>query len=333
MASASITVRATKRGGRRFLVRYRLGGRAYPLQHAGSFRTMKEARIRRDLVAGELAAGRNPADLLRTFVEQPARRTFADWAEQYRTSRIDLGGETTKNLSSHLKAILPTFGDMDPAAVTAANVQSWIATLTLKPSSTRRYLATLRAVLDFADVEPNPARDPRVRLPREERAIVDPPSADDVDTIIAAVPPRWRLPLRVLEQTGMRVGELQALAWGDVDEQESRFRVRSGKTAAARRWVAVPEWLMEEVAAACAREDRTAERQVFPGFTADVAKNVMARACKAAGILHRHPHDLRHRYASVQIGRGVPVTLVAAQLGHSRKSLTLDTYSHVMVDH
>jgi integrase len=49
-------------------------------------------------------------------------------------------------------------------------------------------------------------------------------------------------------------------------------------------------------------------------------------------LAHYHPHDLRHRYASVQNGRGVPVTQVAAQLGHSRKSLTLDTYSHVVVD-
>jgi hypothetical protein len=30
------------------------------------------------------------------------------------------------------------------------------------------------------------------------------------------------------------------------------------------------------------------------------------------------------------IGRSVPVIQVAAQLGHSKKSLTLDTYSHVM---
>jgi integrase len=157
-------------------------------------------------------------------------------------------------------------------------------------------------VLDFADIDPNPARDDRVRLPREERGVVDPPSAQDVDTIIATVPPRWRLPLRVLEQTGMRVGELGALAWGDVDEQGSRFWVKAGKTAAARRWVAVPEWLMLEVADTCPREDRTPERRVFVGFTPDVAKNVMARACKAAGIVHRHPHDLRHgtrRYRSV----------------------------------
>jgi integrase len=96
--------------------------------------------------------------------------------------------------------------------------------------------------------------------------------------------------------------------------------------------VEVPEWLILEIAATCAREDRTPERRVFPGFSPDVAKNVMARACKTAGIVHRHPHDLRHRYASVQIGRGFPVTQVSAQLEHSRKSLTLDTYSHVLLE-
>jgi integrase len=71
---------------------------------------------------------------------------------------------------------------------------------------------------------------------------------------------------------------------------------------------------------------------VFAGFTPDVAKNVMARACKAAGIAHYHPHDLRHRYASVKVAEGVPVTQLAAQLGHSKKSLTLDVYSHVLLD-
>jgi integrase len=29
---------------------------------------------------------------------------------------------------------------------------------------------------------------------------------------------------------------------------------------------------------------------------------------------------------------GVPVTTLAAQLGHSKKSLTLDVYSHVLID-
>jgi integrase len=83
-----------------------------------------------------------------------------------------------------------------------------------------------------------------------------------------------------------------------VDLAESRFRIRQGKTATARRWVAVPEWLIDEIAKTCPPDDRTPERRVFVGFSPDVAKNVMARACKAAGIPHFHPHDLRHRYAS-----------------------------------
>jgi hypothetical protein len=61
MASSFIVTRKTKTGERRFVVRYRLGGRTWPIQHGGSFGTMKEARARRDLIAGELAAGRNPS--------------------------------------------------------------------------------------------------------------------------------------------------------------------------------------------------------------------------------------------------------------------------------
>ena len=330
MSTGVITTRRTK-SGPRYVVRYRLGGRAWPIAHAGSFRTLREARVRRDLVGGEIAAGRNPADVLTAVIERPPARTFAQWAEAYRTSRVDLAAETTKNLSSHLKA-MTVFDERDPATITTSDVQEWIAGLRLKPSSVRRYVATLRAVLDFAGADPNPARSDHVRLPREDRTLIDPPNARELETIIAIVPERWRLALRTLAETGMRVGELHALEWGDVDEAGSRFRVKAGKTAAARRWVALPDDLMADIAVSVAREDRTPERQVFSGFTPDVAKNIMARACKTAGIVHRHPHDLRHRYASVKIAQGVPVTQVAAQLGHSRKSLTLDTYSHVLVD-
>lgn len=333
MASAFIVTRETKAGERRFVVRYRLGGRTWPIQHGGSFGTRQEARARRGLIAGALAGGRNPAEILRSVAERPKVRTFAEWARVYRESRADIGEQTRVNMLSHLARLEPAFGDRDPATITPADVQEWIGAQrgSLKPSSLSRYLGTLRLVLDFADVDPNPARDKRVKLPKIETTIVEPPTAEQVDAILEHSPPRWRLGLRTLEQTGMRVGELHDLEWRDVDVTGSRFRVRQGKTTSARRWVAVPEWIMGEVVAICPPDDRTPERRVFTGFTPDVAKNVMARACRAAGIVHFHPHDLRHRYASVKIAEGVPVTQLAAQLGHSRKSLTLDTYAHVLM--
>jgi hypothetical protein len=78
MPSLAITTRRTT-SGPRYVVRYRLGGRAYPVQHGGSFRTLKDAKARRDMIGGLLARGQNPADYLRAMTEQPRVRTIGDW--------------------------------------------------------------------------------------------------------------------------------------------------------------------------------------------------------------------------------------------------------------
>jgi hypothetical protein len=167
--------------------------------------------LSRQVTCGRLpeALAPYPAERLRAILDQRPARTFAAWAEAYRSSRVDYATETTKNMNSHIKA-MAVFDDRDPAKISFSDVQEWIAGLALKPASVRRYLATLRAILDFAGVDPNPARDTRVKLPREEHVPVDPPSACDVEAIIAHSPPRWRLGLRTLAVTGMRVGEAPA---------------------------------------------------------------------------------------------------------------------------
>jgi len=114
--------------------------------------------------------------------------------------------------------------------VTAADVQEWIAGLALKPASIRRYLATLRAILDFADIDPNPARDRRVKLPREEHVPVDPPSASEVETVIQHSPRRWRLGLRTLAETGLR-SERRTSSNG----RTSMSQARGSASATARR--------------------------------------------------------------------------------------------------
>lgn len=334
MSPAHIRLRKTKSGERRYDVRYRRGGRGYPIEHAGTFRTQAEARARRDMIAGELAAGRDPRVLLANLATPQAPPvTLAVAARTWLESRVDVRDSTRSAYGDHVRRITTDLGDRAPDSLTPADVRAWIAQLseTLAASSTKNYVGTLRQILDDAGVYPNPARDRTVRLPKVDREEITPPSAAHVATILRLIPKRWRLPLLVLEQTGMRVGEAERLQWQDVDVQGSRLRIRQGKSRAARRWVTVPDWLMADLDASCPIDDRTAERYVFPGFTRGAARNAMARVCKAAGIPHYHPHDLRHRYASVQIARGVPVARVAEQIGHEKKSLTLDTYTHVLL--
>jgi integrase len=331
MASLTITTRRTK-SGPRYVVRYRLGGRAYPIEHGGSFKTVREAKARRDLIGGELAAGRNPRDLLRAMTAAPAPvRTFAEWGKLYKASRIDVSAATRANTETHLKALAPVFGDRDPQTISYADVQHWVSSAGLSPGSLRPYIATLRLVLDYAEVEPNPGRDKRVKLPELEPEEIDPPTMKQFLAILEHVSDRWLLPLIVIEQVGLRSSEAATLTWGDVDIAECRFRLRAARTKTRKaRWVQVPEWLMDEIAATCPFEDRTAERKVFLGYGRHAARNAVARACVAAGIPHFHPHDLRHRRISIWHQRGVPVKAISERVGHARASMTLDTYSHVM---
>src|SRR6266550_7238293 len=318
MASVSIRTRQTTGGEKRFQVRYRLGGRAYPVVHGGSFVTMKDARLRRDLIGGELAAGRNPADLLRAMAAPRPVRTFADLYDAFTASRVDVAATTKINYGTHRIRLVDLLGERDPQTIGWQDVQGAVSSLAedLSPLSVRNYLGTLRQVLDFADLDPNPARDRRVKLPRPAGNVPNPPSAAEVATIVDNAPRRWRLAIRVLEQTGMRVGELVGLEWGDVVRAELRLRIKNGKTNAARRWVPIPEWLMEEIEATCPLDDRTALRRVFPG----AGRQTIGNAGENAGIANYSSHDLRHRYISVKIREEIPVTQIAAHVGQSRKS-------------
>jgi integrase len=150
------------------------------------------------------------------------------------------------------------------------------------------------------------------------RTLVDPPRASEVETIIATVPKRWRLPLRVLAETGMRVGELHALEWGDVDETESRFRVKAGKTAAARRWFPCPRTSWPR------RRDLSARGPY--GRASGVPRLHAGRREERDGsrlqVRRDRPSPSARLEAPVRLGADrsrCPRDDVAAQLGHSRK--------------
>jgi integrase len=316
-------------------VRFRLGGRSYPIVHGGAFETLREARARRDLIAGELAAGRNPAVALRALSAAPtAVLTFAGWAERFLASRIDVDANTTKNYRSGLNKIGETFGDRDPATITASEIAEWIADLATsrKPGTLNQYLIAFRLLLDHAGVDPNPARDPRVKLPKRVREEPTPPPAEHVLAILDAIhDPRRRLLFVTIEQGALRLGEAVHLRWGDVDRAGLRLRLPRSATKRDRaRWIYLPEWLMEAIEDTCPHEDRTPDRLVFQGVTEASAYQTMLRACQTAGVPHYHPHDLRHRRISIWHQSGVPARELAERAGHARPSMSLDVYSHVM---
>jgi len=189
-------------------------------------------------------------------------------------------------------------------------------------------------VFDHAGIRPNPARDRvRIRLPRELRPEIAPPPAEHVLAVHSLLPSRYRLPLLVLDATGMRLGELERLAWGDVDEPRGRWRVSQAVSKTGRgRWVQVASAIFEAVLELVARDDRTPERRVFQGFGGDRFRTAITRACTAAGVPAFSPHDLRHRRISLEHLRGVPWARIGELVGQRNLAVTANTYTHVLTN-
>lgn len=319
--------------GPRYQVRYRHG--SVKLKHGGSFKTRKEADARRMFILMEQAAGRDPEDSLRkAALAQREKRTVSEWAVLYMESRADLAPTSRRRARAGLAKFEEKFGKWDPRDLTRHDIQSWLNELDVGPASTRSYYATICLLLDFCDCEPNPARDKRVKKPRLPRRVIKPPSDSDIAAMLSEVSEDVRLPLRIMQHTGMRGGEVLSLEWRDVDFRTSRFRLRDGKTNAARRWVKVPRELMEELTTL--RQDTmplslSPIARVFP-LGKNRLRDEMQKAREALGLDPSYsPHKLRHRYGSVEVGEGkTPLPLVSQQMGHARVSTTLDLYSHVL---
>jgi integrase len=168
-------------------------------------------------------------------------------------------------------------------------------------------------------------------LPKQVREEPQPPPAEHVTAILQALTARWRLFFIVIEQGGLRLGEAVQLRWGDVDAANLRLRLpRSATKRDKARWVYLPEWLIDAIENTVPMEDRTPERRVFQGITEARAYQAMTRACQTAKIVHYHPHDLRHRRITIWHQSGVPARELAERAGHSKPSMSLDVYSHVM---
>jgi len=337
MASSWITTRPTKDGGKRYRVLYRTGGRESNARYAGSFATKTEALARKRWVDGELASLRVSEWRFLENGSASAVRTLVQAAEAWRASRVDVSDGTMQTYVVAINRLRDRLADTSLDAIDAAKVAELVADLHadgLKKQTIRKTVSVLAMILDYVRVQPNPARDKlTVKLPREERRHVEPPTAAQVEAVVRILPTRYVLPVLVLDDTGMRVGELEGLTWGDIDEPRGRWRVAASVSKTGRpRWVTPDPVLFAAVTDIVPRDDRHPDRRVFERVTGDRLRTQLARSCTAAGVPAFSPHDLRHRRVSLLHLCGMPWARIGELVGHDDLMTTARVYTHVVAD-
>jgi integrase len=147
--------------------------------------------------------------------------------------------------------------------------------------------------------------------------------------------------------TGLRRGELLALRWQDVDwifrrlsvkqtlvRMKREVIVREPKSPKSRRTVALPPVALEELKLLRKRQPGTelifCQEDGKPIHAHNLTQRDFKGVIERAKVPRIRFHDLRHCHATLLLRQGVNPKVVSEQLGHSRVSLTLDLYSHIL---
>jgi integrase len=337
-------------------------------QRKRSARTLSEARNLKAELTADVRRGEYRAQSKVTFAEYAP-----EWIRSYagRTSRgvrdatkddyrrrlgLDEKGEPLLDKDRNATGAIAFFGRAQLAAIEPRDIKKYAQELAkrgLAPNTVRLHLAPVKALLATAVEEgvirSNPSAGLRLAVAQQEEADdghVKALTEEELEKVLAAIPPPHRLFFEFLHETGLRIGEAIALRWADVDLGRRHVQVRRRyyrgtfappKSRYGRRDVPISQRLAKELELRWLTEEDV-EGLVFPSTVGKVldASNLMRRvlkpAARTAGVPWVSFHTFRHTCATTLFRRGLNAKTVQVWLGHHSPAFTLAVYVHLLSD-
>ena len=167
------------------------------------------------------------------FVE-PGKITFATFADKWieKYARVQVRPSTLVLCEGFLKNHLdPVFGNMVLAKIGTEDIQGFKAGKTaagLSPSTVKQLLGTLRQIfnhaIEWGYIHTNPAK--HVKNPKILKSEMGFLTPDEIRVFLAHVPNRWYAFFLTAVTTGLRVGELLEMKWGNLDWNIEKYYVK-----------------------------------------------------------------------------------------------------------
>lgn len=323
-------------------------------------KTRKDVQDKMVQVASELAKG--------SFFE-PSKMLLKDWLiywlKNYKSIKLKPktydGYETIIN-----SGIIPFIGDKQLKELQASDIQKFyndryndgkgLATSTIRKTHVILKSALKQAVTNDL-IHKNPAD--YVELPsmqkREIRAFT---KAEQKKFEYHSKEYRLYEAFIINLDTGMRLCEILALTWDDVDLDKNEIHIKknlvsvkdrsksnkknkllvqnSSKTKNSTRSIPLTKRCVLLLKELKIRQQKLSEIVFCSKVGTHVSprnyERTFQKICKKAGIDNCNTHTMRHSFATRLFEAGVPAKTISQLLGHSSVSFTLDTYTHVLPD-
>ena len=287
--------------------------------------------------------------------------TLADWMERWMEDELldsvkESSWQTYRNLLT--RHLLPRLGGYALMQLTPHVVYEFVEELEssgLAESTVRgvyRLLSSaMRYALDEGVIRKNPCR--RIHIQHREHGEQRVLNRSEQEKLRQTADDTRDLPALLSLYTGMRLGEICALKWTDIDWEQGTITVRrtvqriagrsiesngqrtllmigTPKSRRSCRVIPVPEFIL---ALLRERMQNSGESPYVFGKASAAAdprtiQRRFSRLAKKLGLSGAHFHTLRHSFATCLLELGVDVKTVSALLGHSSALTTLDFYAH-----
>ncbi len=280
-------------------------------------------RLVEDYLADARARGLSPSTLSQSY-GYPLRNVLIPWCSEHGIESVEgLDRRALNSLSTHL---LDVGGKRGP----------------LSRHSVHTYMRAVNRLLTWAEGE-GEGGGAKAQLPKLPKKLVDVLGRDEIERMEdAAKTERDKLIVRLMADTGLRVGELVGLRVSDLLERDRNHFIRVRGKGSRERLVPIPRLYRRLVKyAERGRPDDTVSDRLFialrrrpngdyEALTTSGVDQLIRHLAKSAAIKKRvYPHLLRHSYATWALARGMNPIQLAQILGHSSLAMIQNVYSHL----
>ena len=280
---------------------------------------------------------------------QKTLRVFTeDWLKTY-VKTNNKSSEISRKQSILSIHLWPFFGDIELDEINSRIIERYNTEKILEevsPKTINNQLSVLRKALACALEWGELQRLPQVKWLKVPPVKVDFLSNVETGRLLAdEKEPLWNTMVFVALRTGMRISEMLALRWDDVDFEESLICVRRsacGKEVNSPknnhiRYINMTTGLHQRLFTWKHEIHGKQSGLVFPSpdtgemLRRSSASEAFERVCKRTDVRKIGWHTLRHTFATQLTAKGVPIRAVQSLLGHQSIKMT-ERYSHVSPD-
>lgn len=301
----------------------------------------------------------------RTIIQLQGESGFSyeDWAFTWLSQQqtVIKTSTYTTYLYKLKKYIFPSIGNCQLNELTDQCVQSlveeWLQS-GLKPSTIHVLYQLVKKTLKDATEQHHLRQTPciRIRLPKKKQARAQALTKKEQRTMenhAKSLPLHKGLPVLLALNTGLRIGEIAALRWSDIDlnqrmihvsqtfqrvslacgTQKTQLLMDSSKTESSNRIIPISARLYKYLKK---WQKKAPGRYVCSNSTVPSEPRLLTyyfhKIRRKCGIEHIHFHQLRHTFATRCIESTSDIVSISRLLGHTSTKTTLDIYADSMVE-